>query len=122
MEEIQLITIPHLLVDALECAGPLDDAGAIQSAMKTAAESVGAEVVGQAEYRYVPHGVTAVLFLAESHILVSTWPEHNTALFDILLCNESMDPNVVADSLLDAFSANRSTRTPVSRKVLDASV
>ena len=120
MEEIQLITIPHLLVDALDCAGPLDNGEAIQAAMKRAAESVGAEVVGQAEYRYVPHGVTAVLFLAESHILVSTWPEHKTALLDILLCNDSMDPNVVADTLLAALSARRSIRTPASRKVLDA--
>lgn len=122
MEELQLITIPHLLVDALHCSGPLDDAEAIQSAMKVAAESVGAQVVGQAEVRYVPHGVTAVLFLAESHILVSTWPEYNTALLDILLCNESMDPNEVADSLLAALAANQAIRTPVHRKVLDASV
>ena len=120
MEELQLITIPHLLVDALHCSGPLNDAEAIQAAMKAAAESVGAAVVGQAEVRYVPHGVTAVLFLAESHILVSTWPEHKTALLDILLCNETMDPNVVADSLLTALSANQSIRTPVHRKVLDA--
>ena len=42
--------------------------------------------------RFVPHGVTAVLVLAESHILVSTWPEHRLALVDILLCNEAMDP------------------------------
>ena len=120
MEKVQLITIPHLLVDALDCSGPLDDAEAILAAMKRAAESVGAEVVGQAEYRYVPHGVTAVLFLAESHILVSTWPEHKTALLDILLCNESMDPNVAAETLLSALSANHSNRTLVSRKVLDA--
>ena len=120
MEEFQLITIPHLLVDALECSGPLNDAAAIQSAMRIAAESVGAEIVGQAEVRYVPHGVTAVLFLAESHILVSTWPEHKTALLDILLCNETMDPNAVAESLLTALSANRSIRTLNHRKVVDA--
>ena len=112
--------IPHLLVDALGCEGPLDDGEAIRRAMNSAAEAVGAKVVGQAEYRYVPHGVTAVLFLAESHILVSTWPEHKTALFDVLLCNDSMDPNVAAEVLLEALGAKRSVRTPLSRLVLDA--
>ena len=120
MEEIQLINIPHLLIDALDCSGPLNDGSALQSAMEQAAEAVGAEVVGRAEYRYVPHGVTAILFLAESHILVSTWPEHNSALIDILLCNESMDPNVAAESLLSALAAGHAIRTPLRRRVVDA--
>ena len=106
-------------MDALGCSGPLDDLGVIQDAMLQAASRVGAEVVGQAECRYVPHGVTAVLFLAESHILVSTWPEHNTALIDILLCNESMDPHVAADVLLGVLGAASDTRTVVPRVVLD---
>jgi len=112
--------IPHLLVDALGCTGPLDDGECIQAAMQKAAQAVGAEVVGRAEYRYVPHGVTAVLFLAESHILVSTWPEHKTALFDILLCNDTMDPNVAAEILSAALGAERSVKTPANRIVVDA--
>ncbi len=87
--------------------------------MTRAAHAVGAEVVGKAECRYVPHGVTAVLFLAESHILVSTWPEHNTALLDVLLCNDAMDPNQVADVLLHALGASSDKRTVVSRVVDD---
>ncbi len=87
--------------------------------MKAGAESVGATVVGQAECRYVPHGVTAVLFLAESHILVSTWPEHKTALVDVLLCNPSMDAEVVADAVLEAIGAGRSEIRQVSRHLVD---
>ena len=82
-------------MDALECEGPLDDLEAIHAAMSQAAQAVGATEVGQAECRYVPHGVTAVLFLAESHILVSTWPEHRAALFDVMLCSAEMDPHAV---------------------------
>ena len=115
-----MISIPHLLIDALDCSGPLDDAEAIQSAMHAAASAVGATVVGQAECRYVPHGVTAVLFLAESHILVSTWPEHRTALIDVLLCNEAMDPQRAANVLLRELGAERAVTKPASRTVLDA--
>ena len=108
-----------MLIDARGCSGPLNDLEVIQDAMMRAAHAVGAEVVGKAECRYVPHGVTAVLFLAESHILVSTWPEHNTALLDVLLCNDAMDPNQVADVLLVALGAASDTRTVVSRVVDD---
>ena len=111
--------IPHLLVDAFDCSGPLDDLERIQRAMHAGAEAVGATVVGQAECRYVPHGVTAVLFLAESHILVSTWPEHRTALVDVLLCNASMDTETVADTVLEALGAARSEIRQVSRQLLD---
>jgi len=111
--------IPHLLVDAFDCSGPLDDLERIQRAMHAGAEAVGATVVGQAECRYVPHGVTAVLFLAESHILVSTWPEHRTALVDVLLCNASMDAETVADTVLEALGAARSEIRQVSRQLLD---
>jgi S-adenosylmethionine decarboxylase len=111
------IIIPHLLVDAFECDGPLNDLEVIGAAMLAGADAVSAKVVGQAECRYVPHGVTAVLFLAESHILVSTWPENKTALIDVMLCNDDMDPVVVADVVLNALGAGRSASTQVSRSV-----
>lgn len=84
--------IRQLLVDARDCAGPLDDAEHLMALLHAAAAAVGATVVGSTEVRFVPHGVTAVLVLAESHIVVSTWPEHRLALVDLLLCNEGMDP------------------------------
>jgi S-adenosylmethionine decarboxylase len=84
--------ILHLLIDAHGCAGPLDDADALLAVMREAAAAVGAKEQGNGQARYVPHGVTAILFLAESHILVSTWPERNLALVEVLLCNEQMDP------------------------------
>jgi S-adenosylmethionine decarboxylase len=86
------VTLRQLFVDARGCAGPLDDADLLREALQAAARSVGATPVGGAEVRYVPHGVTAVQILAESHLLISTWPEHRLALVEILLCNEAMDP------------------------------
>ncbi len=112
--------IPHLLIDAFGCTGPLDDLACIGAAMEAGAAAVGATTVGRAECRYVPHGVTAVLFLAESHILVSTWPEYKSALIDVLLCNDQMDPSVVAAQILAAIGAELSVSTSVQRAVLDA--
>lgn len=107
--------VQHLLVDALDCAGPLNDLDFIKEAMTRAAEAVGATVVGEAECRYVPHGITAVLFLAESHILVSTWPEHRSALFDIMLCNTSMEIERAKAVLCEALQSGKHTSRQVAR-------
>ncbi|MBF0623528.1 MAG: S-adenosylmethionine decarboxylase [Magnetococcales bacterium] len=93
------MTIIQLIVDAHGCEGPLNDAATLLARMEAAARAAGAQTVGQAQARYVPHGVTAIVFLAESHILISTWPEYRLALVDILLCNPRMDPEGVWDRL-----------------------
>jgi S-adenosylmethionine decarboxylase len=89
------MTIRQLVIDATGCSGPLADAAAITAAMRGGAMKVGAQIREESCATYVPHGVTAVLILAESHVLVSTWPEHGLALVDVLLCNDRMDPHEV---------------------------
>ncbi|MCP4871975.1 MAG: adenosylmethionine decarboxylase [Proteobacteria bacterium] len=98
--------IRHLLADLHGCTAPLlDDVDALLGLLRAAAANVGAHEYGRTTARYVPHGVTAVLILAESHMIVSTWPEHRLALVEILLCNEDMDPE-------EAFGAIREGLVP----------
>ena len=86
--------IRHLVVDAHGCSGPLDDVDTLIGLLRQAARAVGAHEYGHAQARYVPHGVTVVLILAESHMILSTWPEHRLCLVEILLCNDAMDPDI----------------------------
>lgn len=109
--------IRQLFLDARGCTGPLNDADALLAAMRAAAERVGASALSEARAQYVPHGVTAVLFLAESHILVSTWPEHRLALCDILLCNDAMDPQEVAAELVALLHPSQVEPSQVVRHV-----
>ena len=97
--------IRQLLVEARRCAADLDDAEALQALLRAAAKAVGATEHAASTARFVPHGVTAILILAESHLLISTWPEHGLALVDLLLCNDSMDP-------LDAWAVVRAGLEP----------
>lgn len=90
-----MIVARHLLVDATGCTGPLDDPDAIVAAMRAGAAAGRCEVRGEGVVRFVPHGVTATLVLAESHVVVSTWPEHGAALVDVLLCAAEADPQAV---------------------------
>ncbi len=67
--------------------------------------------------RYVPHGVTAVVILAESHIILSTWPEHHLTLVDVLLCNERMDPQVAWAVLAEVLLPDKIVSQPGVRAV-----
>lgn len=102
--------IRQLLIEARDCSGDLDDAEALQQLMRDAAQAVGATEHAASTARFVPHGVTAILILAESHILITTWSEHRLALVDVLLCNESMDP-------MDAWVVMRDGLQPSSEQV-----
>ena len=64
----------------------LTDEQEMLSVMRDAAAAGRATVVGQTSAVFPNGAVTAVLLLAESHLSVHTWPEHNFATFDVLTC------------------------------------
>lgn len=86
----------HLLAELYDCLPSIEDEGVLAAAARAAAEEVGATVIGNYEVRYVPHGLTVAVFLAESHIVLTTWPEYRLTLLDVLLCNPDMDHSRVA--------------------------
>lgn len=86
--------LSELIVEAYGCEGALDDGPALCEALRLGAQDVGATVVREAAHAYAPHGVTAMIFLAESHLLVTTWPELGYAVAEVFLCNDTMDVKV----------------------------
>jgi len=89
----------QVLADLYGCGPIMDDPAALAAAARSAAQSIGATIVGEYEIRYAAHGLTVAVFLAESHIVLTTWPEHRLTLIDILLCNPNMDQRAVAAAL-----------------------
>ncbi|MBI5129542.1 MAG: S-adenosylmethionine decarboxylase [Rhodopseudomonas palustris] len=85
----------HALAEMYDCLPLIEDEAALVAAARAAVQSVGATIIGSYEVRYVPHGLTIALFLAESHIVLTTWPEYRLLLLDVLLCNPEMDFNRV---------------------------
>ena len=57
----------QVLADAYHCEASIEDADALMAAALAAAAAVGATVIGETTMRYVPHGLTVAVFLAESH-------------------------------------------------------
>ena len=92
----------HLLLELKDCNPELlNDLTYIRQAMLTAAEDVGATVVGESFHHFSPQGVTGILAIAESHISIHTWPEHCYAAADIFSCGSSFRPREAAIRLAD---------------------
>ena len=83
--------ITQVLAELYGASPAIDEEAALIGAARAAAAAVGAAIVGEHAVRYVPHGLTVALFLAESHIVLTTWPEYRLVLVDLLLCNPEMD-------------------------------
>ena len=79
----------HLITDF---AGALYQTNAekIEFALRSAAEHAGATVLDVIVHTF-PHsdGITGVALLAESHISIHSWPEHDYMAFDIFMCGKA---------------------------------
>jgi S-adenosylmethionine decarboxylase proenzyme len=63
----------------------------------------------------VPHGVTVVAMLAESHASVHTYPELGASFVDVFTCGESADPERAVRLLAEALGADSLRLTTVLR-------
>ncbi len=66
----------------------LNDEEKIREALIDASIAGNMTVINTSSHKFSPHGVTALVLLAESHISIHTWPEHGYAAIDIFACGK----------------------------------
>lgn len=90
----------HLI---LECWGEQSQlqASQLDSLMRSAATAAGASILESHFHDFgLGAGITGVVMLAESHITVHTWPEHQYAAFDVFVCGHC-DPKKAATVIVE---------------------
>lgn len=85
---------PHLqlLVDFYQCAAPkqyLQNPTVIKRIFQDAVLRSGMEIIDSLFHQFARQGrgITGVFIVAESHLIVHTWPERNLLNLDIFFCN-----------------------------------
>jgi len=97
----------HLIGELFDCDRQrIDDLEVVRTAMRRAAERVGATVMAEAFHRYQPQGVSGTLLIAESHMSVHTWPEAGYVAVDIFTCG-GLDPRPGLRHLEQVLGAER---------------
>ncbi|MGW5383970.1 S-adenosylmethionine decarboxylase family protein [Nocardia sp. NPDC003963] len=80
-------------------------ADTLLEAMHNTVHRLGCTVHAVVPVQFVPHGTTAVIVLGESHLIVSTWPEHHAAHIDLFTCRADSSPDHAIAPILDTFGA-----------------
>lgn len=82
-------TLHRLSVVARGCRGDLTNNELLTARVRQAAVASGLSVVAEAVHAFVPHGLSIALLLAQSHLVLSTRPEYQTAVLDLMVCADS---------------------------------
>jgi S-adenosylmethionine decarboxylase len=96
-------------------ATKLNDEAFIREALVDAAEIAGATLLEVRTHAFTPQGVTGFALLAESHLSIHTWPEHEFAAVDAFTCGETTDPERACSYLVEVFEAKGCSLTKVDR-------
>jgi S-adenosylmethionine decarboxylase proenzyme len=113
----------HLLLELKGCDREvLDDIDFLKEALLAAAGEAGTTVLGESFHQFSPHGVSGVVMIAESHLVIHTWPEHGYAAADIFTCGDSVQPEKAAETLVGKLGSQDHSVIEMQRGILDAKV
>ena len=108
----------HLVVDAWQApAELLNDPEAIRKALLKAIEVGKVTLIDLCVHQFSPHGVTATATLAESHIAIHTWPEHEYFAADLFFCGAGK-PELSMKILQSALQAKQITVRELKRGIV----
>jgi len=106
----------HLIAD-FSGARYQTDAEKIEYALRSASSHAGATVLEVVLHTFADSGgITGVAVLAESHISVHSWPEHDYIAFDIFMCGQS-EPQQALQWLKDYFKPHTVNTRLIERSV-----
>lgn len=96
----------HLIID-LYGASRIDDLQHVENTLRDCVTAAKATLLDLNLHYFSPNGgVSGVAVLAESHISIHSWPEHDYAALDIFTCGKS-EPHNAVEVLRAAFKPER---------------
>lgn len=98
----------HLILELWGCDSEhINSIETIKRAMTETIEACDATLLDLRVYPFTPQGVTGVAILAESHLMIHTWPEIGYAAVDVFTCGYHTDPAKAIPVLQHYFAPER---------------
>jgi len=94
----------HHLCDLYGCSELIEDEAGLAVLVRDSVIAARATPIGEQVTSYPGHGVTVVVFAAESHVLLTTWPELRLALIDVFLCGGISSPDAATEHIITALN------------------
>lgn len=97
----------HILFTLKGCPYDLlNDESHIRNTLINAAKLCESTLLDISSHKFLPHGVTAIALLAESHISIHTWPENGMAVCDVFTCGGHTNPRSGATYMFEVMGAS----------------
>ncbi len=96
----------HVIAD-FESPRVIEDPAQIKRILWTAAQEANSTPLKSSVHKFPVQGVTGIVLLAESHISIHSWPEHNYLALDIFTCGRKTKPYKALRYLKDVFKPRR---------------
>jgi len=110
----------HLLLELKGCDKEvINDLSFLKGILLAAAGEAGATVLGESFHQFDPQGVSGVVIIAESHLVIHTWPEYGYVAIDIFTCGDSVQPERAAEILIRKLGAKNHSILGMQRGILD---
>ena len=106
----------HCILELYDCPRELlEDPQVVVNALEEASRRGLSTLLKKVTHRFHPQGVTALGLLAESHISIHTWPEHDYAAADVFTCGLTARPEDACQYLVNALGARRHSLLKIAR-------
>jgi len=109
----------HLILELWGCQN-LNSTEIVERALRDVVQACDLTLIGLHVYPFIPIGVTGVAVVAESHVMIHTWPEHGYAAVDVFTCGERANPEEALPLLREHFSPERVQIMEISRGIISA--
>jgi S-adenosylmethionine decarboxylase len=96
----------HFLVEFIGCdASIIDDEIRLRDDVLRAVALSGAHIIKDVFHKFAPQGVTGIVVIAESHVAIHSWPEHQYLACDVFSCSRRMDVQALISDLQASIKA-----------------
>jgi len=110
----------HLIVELWGCdAAAMCSHGTVEEAIIKTITACGATLLDLRVYPSASAGMHGVAILAESHVIVQTWPSHGYIAVDIFTCGQHTDPNLAIPVLQRFFAPEQIQVLELNRGVIE---
>jgi S-adenosylmethionine decarboxylase len=94
----------HLILELWGCDFDLlNSVPGIERAMRETIDASGSRCIDLRVVPFTPQGITGVAVLAESHLVIHTWPEHGYAGAELFVCSPHVDLDKATEVLQRHF-------------------
>ena len=112
------VLIRHIIIEMNGCLfDQLNDPKFLEDSLVQMTRIMQTDIKSKSTYQFKPQGVTSMLIIGASHISIHTWPEHQYADIDLVVCTKDFEMEDMIVYLNERFGTENVRYMEIQRGV-----